>query len=205
MIKLLCGLYEPTEGAVFLDKKNLREWAPEDLLKRVSLVFQDFNKYQLTIKENVGVGEIARVENAVEVEHAMHKGGAHDLLAEMPDGLETTLGTWFPGGRELSGGQWQKVAVSRAFMRKEADILVLDEPTAALDPEAESLAFQKFHELTKGKTSLIISHRFPVARLAEKIVVLEQGEIAEQGSHEELMRLGGRYAHLFTLQAKGYD
>lgn len=205
MIKLLCGLYEPTEGAVFLDKKDLRDWAPAELLKRMSMVFQDFNKYQLTIQENVGVGEITRVDSAPEVERAMHKGGAQELLTQMPAGLQTTLGAWFPGGRELSGGQWQKVAVSRAFMRSEADILVLDEPTAALDPEAESLAFQKFHELTKGKTSLIISHRFPVARLAEKIVVIDQGEIIEQGTHEELMRLGGRYAHLFTLQAKGYD
>lgn len=204
MIKLLCGLYEPTEGNIYLDQKNLRDWAPEELLQRVSMVFQDFNRYQLSVQENVGVGQIENLESASQVEAAMAQGGAQELLKDMPEGLQTSLGTWFPGGRELSGGQWQKIAVSRAFMRDQADILILDEPTAALDPEAESLAFQKFHELTVGKTSLIISHRFPVARLAERIIVMESGQIVEQGSHEELMALGTRYATLFQLQAKGY-
>lgn len=204
MIKLLCGLYQPTEGAVYLDGKDLREWDHKELLARISVVFQDFNKYQLSIQENVGVGEVSLLENDQHVRRAMERGGAGDLLTDMPEGLKTTLGTWFPGGRELSGGQWQKVAVSRAFMREQADILILDEPTAALDAEAENLAFQKFRELTQGKTSLIISHRFPVARLADHIVVMEAGEIMEQGSHETLMKANGRYAGLFSLQAKGY-
>lgn len=204
MIKLLCGLYQPTEGAIFLDGKDLRDWPPEQLLKRISMVFQDFNRYQMSVQENVGVGEVSLLDNEAQVRRAMGQGGAGELLESLPQGLKTALGTWFPGGRELSGGQWQKVAVSRAFMRESADILVLDEPTAALDAEAESLAFQKFHELTLGKTSLIISHRFPVARLADHIVVMESGRIVEQGSHAELMALKARYANLFSLQAKGY-
>ncbi|MGZ3722779.1 MAG: ABC transporter ATP-binding protein [Bdellovibrionales bacterium] len=204
LIKLLCGLYQPTQGAIFLDGKNLREWAQAELLKRMSLVFQDFNKYQLSLKENVGVGEVLYMEDEKHVASAMTRAGAAELLEQMPQGLQSSLGNWFKGGVELSGGQWQKIAVSRAFMREDADILILDEPTAALDPEAESAAFQKFHDLTKGKTSLIISHRFPIARLADHIVVIEKGEIQEEGSHAELMSAGGRYAQLFNLQAKGY-
>jgi ATP-binding cassette, subfamily B, bacterial len=204
LIKLLCRLYYPTEGRIFLDGKDLRDWDHAALLKRISVVFQDFNRYQLSLKENVGVGEIGAAEDEAHVKRAIERGGAGELLAEMPQGLETSLGTWFRDGRELSGGQWQKIAVSRAFMREEADILILDEPTAALDAEAESRAFQAFHELTVGKTSLIISHRFPVARLADHIVVIEQGEIQEEGGHEELTAKGGRYAQLFALQASGY-
>jgi ATP-binding cassette subfamily B protein len=134
----------------------------------------------------------------------MERAGALEIINGMSEGLKTSLGTWFKGGVELSGGQWQKVAVARAFMREQADILILDEPTAALDPEAESLAFEKFHELTLGKTSLIISHRFPIARLADHIVVIEAGQIKEEGSHEILMANQGRYAKLFTLQARAY-
>jgi ATP-binding cassette subfamily B protein len=204
LIKLLCGLYQPTSGAIYLDGKNLRDWKSEDLLKRMSLVFQDFNKYQLSLQENVGVGEVQYMENEAHVAGAMSRAGANELLSQMPQGLQSPLGNWFKGGVELSGGQWQKIAVSRAFMREDADILILDEPTAALDPEAESLAFEKFHELTKGKTSLIISHRFPIARLADHIVVIEKGEIQEEGSHISLMQAEGRYSQLFKLQAKGY-
>lgn len=204
LIKLLCGLYQPTEGQIYLDGKNLKAWPADQLLKRMSLVFQDFNKYQLSLQENVGVGQADFLEDEAHVASAMQRAGAADLLAQMPQGLQSSLGNWFKGGVELSGGQWQKIAVSRAFMREEADILILDEPTAALDPEAESAAFQKFHDLTKGKTSLIISHRFPIARLADHIVVIEKGEVLEEGSHQELMAAGGRYAQLFHLQAKGY-
>ncbi len=204
LIKLLCRLYSPTEGAIFLDGRDLRDWQHEALLGRISVVFQDFNKYQLSLKENVGVGEIGSSNDDLHIRRAIARGGAEELLAEMPEGLETSLGTWFKKGRELSGGQWQKIAVSRAFMREKADILILDEPTAALDAEAESLAFQKFQELTVGKTSLIISHRFPVARLADHIVVIEHGQIQEEGGHDELTRAGGRYAQLFAIQAKGY-
>ena len=204
LIKLLCRLYDPTEGAIYLDGRNLREWDHVALLKRISVVFQDFNKYQMSVKDNVGVGQVEAMEDTAHVMRALTRGGAAELVSEMPEGLETPLGSWFKGGRELSGGQWQKIAVSRAFMREDADILILDEPTAALDAEAESLAFQKFHELTVGKTSLIISHRFPVARLADHIVVIEHGQIQEEGRHEQLLQAGGRYAQLFALQAKGY-
>jgi ATP-binding cassette subfamily B protein len=204
LIKLLCGLYEPTKGQIYLDGVDLRDWDRAALLSRISVVFQDFNKYQLSVKENVGVGDVRSIEDEDQVRRAILRGGAHDLLQEMPEGLETSLGTWFRQGRELSGGQWQKIAVARAFMRETADILILDEPTAALDAEAESVAFQKFQELTKGKTSLIISHRFPVARLADHIVVIEHGQIQEEGTHESLTAAGGRYAELFALQAKGY-
>ena len=204
LIKLLCGLYQPTSGAIYLDGKNLRDWSSEELLKRMSLVFQDFNKYQLSLQENVGVGEVQHLEDEKQVASAMRRAGADELLSQMPLGLQSPLGNWFKGGVELSGGQWQKIAVSRAFMREDADILILDEPTAALDPEAESAAFEKFHELTKGKTSLIISHRFPIARLADHIVVIEKGEIKEEGTHESLMKAEGRYSQLFKLQAKGY-
>ncbi len=204
LIKLLCRLYYPTEGAIYLDGKDLRNWNQEELLNRISVVFQDFNKYQLNVRENVGVGKIENVENEDHIKQAIERGGAAELLRDLPQGLSTPLGNWFKDGRELSGGQWQKVAVARAFMRDKADILILDEPTAALDAEAESLAFQKFRELTIGKTSLIISHRFPVARLADHILVIEQGKILESGSHSELIQANGRYAHLFTLQASGY-
>ncbi len=204
LIKLLCRLYDPTEGAIYLDGRDLADWDHSALLKRISVVFQDFNKYQLSLKENVGVGEVEAIDDGPHVLRALERGGATELLQDLSQGLETPLGTWFKNGRELSGGQWQKIAVARAFMREDADILILDEPTAALDAEAESLAFQKFHELTIGKTSLIISHRFPVARLADHIVVIEHGEIQEQGRHEELLKAGRRYAQLFALQAKGY-
>lgn len=205
LIKLLCRLYYPTEGAIYLDGQDLRDWDHAALLKRISVVFQDFNRYQLSLKENVSVGEIGASENEAHIRRAIDRGGAGELLADMPEGLDTSLGTWFRDGRELSGGQWQKIAVSRAFMREDADILILDEPTAALDAEAESRAFQKFRELTVGKTSLIISHRFPVARLADHIVVIEQGQIREEGSHEVLTAQEGRYAQLFALQAAGYN
>lgn len=204
LIKLLCRLYTPTEGTIYLDGVDLRNWEEDALLRRISVVFQDFNKYQLSVRENVGVGQVSALDDEPHVRRALDRGGAADLLKEMPEGLETPLGSWFQDGRELSGGQWQKIAVSRAFMREDADILILDEPTAALDAEAESVAFRKFQELTVGKTSLIISHRFPVARLADHIVVIEQGMIQEEGAHEELIRANGRYAQLFTLQAKGY-
>lgn len=205
LIKLLCGLYHPTSGKIYLDGVDLRDWEPSVLLGRISVVFQDFNKYQLSLRENVGVGKIEKSAEDAAVTRALARGGAESILSEMPNGLETSLGNWFRDGRELSGGQWQKIAVSRGFIREDADILILDEPTAALDAQAESLAFQKFRELTVGKTSLIISHRFPVARLADDIVVIEHGRIIEHGSHQALVAAGGRYASLFALQAQGYE
>jgi ATP-binding cassette subfamily B protein len=205
LIKLLTRLYAPTEGRIFLDGKDLTEW-PEDALRaRFGVVFQDFNQYQLRLGENVGLGSVAHLEEEPRIERAIERGGAKQLALELPKGKDTQLGHWFKDGKELSGGQWQKVALSRAFMREEADILVLDEPTAALDAEAEHAVYERFQELARGRTTILISHRFPTARMADRIVVLEGGRILEVGSHVELLAAKGRYAKLFALQAEGYQ
>jgi ATP-binding cassette subfamily B protein len=167
-------------------------------------VFQDFNQYQLSVRDNVGLGSVDHREDEPRLHRALDRGGAKDVVASLPSGLNTQLGRWFKDGAELSGGQWQKIALSRAFMREEADILVLDEPTAALDAEAEHAVFERFKTLATGRTSILISHRFPTVRIADTIVVLEGGQILERGSHAELLARGGRYAHLFSLQAEGY-
>lgn len=204
-IKLLTGLYEPTEGRVLLDGKDVRAWAAEDLRRRVGVIFQDFNQYQFLLRENVGVGSVDSMTDDDRIGRAVERGGAKDLVQSLSLGLETQLGRWFKDGAELSGGQWQKVALARAFMREEADILILDEPTAALDAEAEHAVFQRFRELSQGRTTIVISHRFPTVRMADHIVVLAGGEVAETGTHAELVAKQGRYAHLFALQAAGYQ
>jgi ATP-binding cassette subfamily B protein len=203
-IKLLCGLYLPTEGQIFIDGKDVRAWPLAELHAKISVVFQDFNQYQLSFKENVGFGDLLFRDDSARVEQAVDLGGAKDLLAGLPQGLNTPLGKWFVSGVELSGGQWQKIALSRAFMRQSADILILDEPTAALDAHAEYEVFDRFRSLAKGKTTLLISHRFPTVRLADRIIVLEGGSVLEQGTHAELLARGGMYSELFSLQAKGY-
>jgi len=203
-IKLLAGLYDPTEGRVLLDGRDVRAWDERELRARIGVIFQDFNEYQLALRENVAFGSVDHLDNELRVGRAVDQGGAKDLVATLAGGLDTQLGRWFAGGVELSGGQWQKVALARAFMREEADILILDEPTAALDAEAEHAVFQRFRALAAGRTTILISHRFPTVRMADRIVVLEAGQVIEDGSHAELLAAGRRYAHLFGLQAAGY-
>lgn len=204
MIKLLTRLYDPTGGHIFLDGKDLVDWDRDELLKRFGVVFQDFNQYELTFRENVGVGEVEHMSDDERVVKATKQGGAEPLLAGYEAGLDTQLGRWFDDGAELSGGQWQKIALSRGFMRESADILVLDEPTAALDAEAEHAVFERFQELTQDRTTIIISHRFPTVRMADRILLIEDAQIAEDGTHAELVAAKKTYARLYELQARGY-
>jgi ATP-binding cassette, subfamily B, bacterial len=205
LVKLLSRLYHPSEGRILLGGVDLEDWPVEELRRRISVLFQDFNQYQLSLRENIGLGSLEHLTDTVRIERAAERGGADALVGELPGGLEARLGTWFEKGSELSGGQWQKVALARAFMREQADILVLDEPTAALDAEAEHAVFERFRQLSAGRTTIVISHRFPTVRMARQIIVLEHGVLVERGSHEELLALDGRYAHMFALQASGYQ
>jgi ATP-binding cassette subfamily B protein len=205
LIKLLTRLYDPTEGHIFLDGKDLTEWDREALLTRFGVVFQDFNQYQLKFRENVGVGSVGHLDDEPRIVRATSLGGAEPLASGLAEGIDTPLGKWFQDGVELSGGQWQKIALSRGFMREEADILVLDEPTAALDAEAEHAVFERFQQLTKGRTTIIISHRFPTVRMADRILVIDDGAIAEDGTHAQLLATPATYARLYELQARGYS
>jgi ATP-binding cassette, subfamily B, bacterial len=205
LVKLLARLYQPTEGRISLDGIDLNDWPITALRRRISVLFQDFNQYQLSVRENIGLGSVDHLEDTPRVERAAERGGADAVAAALPLGLEARLGTWFEKGSELSGGQWQKIALARAFMREEADILVLDEPTAALDAEAEHAVFERFRQLSEGRTTIVISHRFPTVRMARHIIVLDQGTLVEAGSHAELIARGGIYARMFALQARGYQ
>ena len=205
LIKLLARLYEPTEGRILLDGRPLAAWDRNELFRRIGVIFQNYNRYQFTAKENVGLGSVPEMDDDASVERAVELGGATDVVRELKDGLATQLGRWFRDGVDLSGGQWQRLALARAFMRRGADVLVLDEPTASLDAEAEHAVFERFARLTKGRTSILISHRFPTVRMADRIVVLEEGRVVEQGTHADLVAAGGRYAKLFALQAQGYQ
>jgi ATP-binding cassette subfamily B protein len=204
LIKLLTRLYPPTSGRILLDGQDLREWDETALRDRIGVIFQDFTRYQLMLGENIGAGDVRHFEDEARWREAGEKGMAAPIVETLPEGYRTPLGKWFNDGRELSGGQWQKIALSRAFMRSRADILVLDEPTSAMDASAESLIFEHFRTLTRGRIAILISHRFSTVRMADQIVVIENGRIVERGSHEQLMQLDGHYAHLFSLQAKGY-
>jgi ATP-binding cassette subfamily B protein len=204
LIKLLTRLYVPTSGRILLDGLDLRDWDEAALRDRIGVIFQDFTRYQLLLGENIGAGDVRHFEDEERWREAGEKGMAAPIVESLPLGYRTPLGKWFNEGRELSGGQWQKIALSRAFMRTRADILVLDEPTSAMDAGAEATIFEHFRQLTRGKIAILISHRFSTVRMADQIVVLQNGQIVERGNHDELMRLNGHYAQLFLLQARGY-
>lgn len=204
LIKLLTRLYRPSQGRILLDGRDLRDWDMEVLQRRVGVIFQDFVRYQFKVGENIGVGDVDDFDNVPRWHSAAEKGTATPFIETLPQGFDTQLGRWFKGGQELSGGQWQKIALSRAFMRSQADILVLDEPTSAMDAEAEAQIFDQFRAATQNQMAILISHRFSTVRRADTILVLDKGRVIEQGTHADLLGQGGRYARLFTLQAAGY-
>ena len=204
LIKLLCGLYQPTRGTITLDGEDLRQIDAAVLRRQIGVVFQDFVRYHVTARENIWFGDIARPVEDGGIEQSAQNSGLAETVAELKDGYETVLGGWMPGGEELSGGEWQKVALARALLR-EARIVILDEPTSGLDPQAEAALFQKFQTLLQGRTGILISHRLSTVRMADRIYVLEEGRIAEQGAHEDLMRKRGIYASLFEIQAQSYQ
>ncbi len=204
LIKLLTRLYDPTAGRVLLEGRDLREWDEGTLRARIGVIFQDFARYQMLVGENIGAGDEPAFEDEARWREAAGKGRAEEFIETLPAGYQTQLGKWFKDGRELSGGQWQKIALSRAFMRMKADILVLDEPTAAMDAQAEAEVFEHFRQLSHDRIAILISHRFSTVRMADQIAVIDDGRIAELGSHEQLMQVDGVYARLFALQARGY-
>ena len=205
LIKLLTRLYRPTSGRITLDGIDLGEWEEQALRRRIGVIFQDFARYQLSVGDNIGTGDVRHLEDEARWREAAEKGMAAPIIEELPEKYHTPLGKWFNQGRDLSGGEWQKIALSRAFMRSEADILVLDEPTAAMDAAAEATIFAHFRALTKGRIAILISHRFSTVRMADQIVVLQGGRVVERGSHEDLVQANGQYARLFELQARGYQ
>lgn len=203
LIKLLTRLYDPTEGQILLDGVDLRDYDLTSWRKQIGVIFQDFVRYHLKASENIGLGQIERLEDRPRIEESAGKSGANSVIERLPDKYDTTLGRWFSKGRDLSGGEWQKVALARAFMR-DCELLVLDEPTAALDAENELRVFQQFRELIADKSAVLISHRFSTVRMADRIFVIENGTVSEEGTHAELLARQGTYARLFTLQAESY-
>jgi len=203
LIKLLTRLYDPTYGHIYLDGVDLREYDLKSLHQRFGVIFQDFVRYQFTVQENIGFGQVEALDDLPRIRDAADRGGATPIIENLPKGYNTMLGRRWEKGQELSGGQWQKIALARAFMR-EAEVLVLDEPTSALDAEAEYEVFRRFGELIEDRIAVLISHRFSTVRMADRIVVISAGKILELGSHKELIDLDGAYARLFNLQAEGY-
>jgi ATP-binding cassette subfamily B protein len=203
LIKLLCRLYDPSEGRILLDGIDIREFDPDELRAQVGAMFQDYVTYQATARENIGLGSLPELEDPGAIETAAQRGGAEELVKGLPGEWETMLGKWFDEGVNLSGGEWQKVALSRAFMRH-VPILVLDEPTSALDAQAEYELFERLQSLTRGRTAVYISHRFSTVRRADRILFLEHGALVEEGTHAELFNHQGRYARLFQMQASAY-
>jgi ATP-binding cassette subfamily B protein len=203
VVKLITRLYDPTEGQILLDGIDLRDYKLEDLHHEIGVIFQDFMRYEMTARENISVGRVESEHSQTEIESAAHKSLAESVIAKLPGGYDQMLGRRFESGVELSGGEWQRVALARAYLR-DAQLLVLDEPTAALDARSELEVFERFAELTTGKMALLISHRFSTVRMADRIVVLEGGRLVEEGTHPQLIALGGRYASMFEMQAASY-
>jgi ATP-binding cassette subfamily B protein len=203
LIKLLARLYDPTAGRILIDGNDIRDYDPAELRQQIGIMLQDYATYQLTARENIGVGRYEELEDLPAIEHAASQSGADEVIERLPAGYEAMLGKWFDEGVNLSGGEWQKVALARGFMRQ-APILILDEPTAALDAQAEYDLFVRLRALTRGHTAIFISHRFSTVRMADRILVIENGALTEHGTHDELMARDGTYARLFNLQASSY-
>jgi ATP-binding cassette subfamily B protein len=203
IVKLLGRLYDPDEGQILVNGVDVRDYSPVELREQIGVMFQDYATYQFSAADNIGIGNVDHIADQEAIRDAANRAGADRVIDRLPKGYQTALGKWFEGGHQLSGGEWQKVALARAFMR-DAQILVLDEPTAALDARAEHELFSRITELTEGRIALYISHRFSTARMADRIFVLENGRLVEQGTHDELMLRGGSYADLFELQAASY-
>ncbi len=204
LFKLICRLYDPAEGRILIDGIDIRDFEPGELRRQIGAMFQDYVDYQATAGENIGLGNLPEIANRDAVVNASKQAGSDELISHLPEGYDTALGKWFDTGVNLSGGEWQKVALARAFMREDARILLLDEPTSALDAQAEYDLFERLRSLTHGRTAVYISHRFSTVRRADRIVFLEHGRLVEEGTHEELIRLNGRYARLFRMQAAAY-
>ncbi|MXY82663.1 MAG: ATP-binding cassette domain-containing protein, partial [Gemmatimonadetes bacterium] len=202
-VKLMTRLYDPTEGCLHLGGRDLREYNVETYRQRFGVIFQDYMRYHGTVAENIGYAQYERLDDLDGIAAAAEKAGLREFIETLDGGYQTRIGSWFERGTDLSGGQWQKIALARAFFRH-SDILVLDEPTSVLDARAEYDIFQRFLELTAGKTTILISHRFSTVRMADTIYVFQQGRIAERGSHRELMAQDGLYAELFNMQAEGF-
>ncbi|RXH57317.1 ABC transporter ATP-binding protein [Granulicella sibirica] len=203
VVKLITRLYDPTQGQILLDGVDLREYSLEDLHRQIGVIFQDFMRFEMTARENIAVGRVDQTHNQNDIESAAHKSLADTVVVKLSEGYDQMLGRRFEGGVELSGGEWQKMALARAYLR-DAQLLILDEPTAALDARSELEVFERFAELTQGKMALLISHRFSTVRMADRIVVLAGGRLIEEGNHQNLMARGGVYAGMFEMQAASY-